>query len=88
MSAEETTADDLFQHLLGDSLIIALVGPGHFTRGGHYIVLRGVTLSGDVLVADPASRDRSLVTWDPQLILDELSTARAAGAPLWVFSKK
>ncbi|MFI3254332.1 MAG: C39 family peptidase [Eubacteriales bacterium] len=87
LSAEETTADDLRQHILENRLIVALVGPGHFTSGGHYIVLRGVTLSGDILVADPASRDRSLILWDPQLILDELSSSRAAGAPMWVFSK-
>ena len=41
------------------------MGPGHFTNGGHFIILRGVTLDGSVLVADPASQERSLTTWDP-----------------------
>ncbi len=85
---EEISKGEIIQYLMGDSLIIALVSQGHFTNGGHYILLRGATLGGDVLVADPASRDRSLTTWDPQLILDELSAARYHGAPLWVFSKK
>ena len=52
----------------------------------HFIVLRGVTLTGEVLVADPNSRDRSLALWDAQLILDELSSSRIDGAPLWCFS--
>lgn len=68
-------------------LLVALVGPGHFTNGGHFILIRGVTLGGDVLVADPNSPERSLMLWDPQIILDELSSARDSGAPLWVLSK-
>lgn len=86
LPAETTTAETLMQHLWTGKLAIALVGPGHFTNGGHYIVLHGATLTGDVLVADPASRMRSLSVWDPQLILDELSASRAHGAPLWLFS--
>lgn len=41
---------------------------GHFTERGHFIILRGVTLEGRVLVADPNSRERSLAAWEPQLI--------------------
>ena len=67
-------------------MLVALMGKGHFTTGGHFILIRGVTLSGDVLVADPNSLERSLQTWDPQLILDELSSARDHGAPLWILS--
>lgn len=79
-------ADDLRRALWGGSMLVALVGPGHFTSGGHFILIRGITLSGDVLVADPNSPERSLTTWDPQIILDELSSARDNGAPLWVLS--
>ncbi len=66
------------------NLVVALMKKGHFTNGGHYIVLRGVTLGGEVLVADPASRERSLTAWDLSLILDELSSSRDSGAPLWL----
>ena len=59
---------------------------GHFTNGGHFIVLRGVTMDGQVLVADPNGRDRSLVAWDPQLLLDELSPSTHNGSPLWSIS--
>lgn len=78
--------DHLREQLLSGKLFVALMGPGHFTRGGHFIVLRGVTLSGDILVADPASEEHSLMVWDPQLLLDELSRSTNDGSPLWVIS--
>lgn len=43
---------------------------GHFTNSGHFIVLRGVK-DGKILVADPASRDRSDIEWDLSIILSE-----------------
>jgi hypothetical protein len=78
--------DELCDVLLSGKIVVALMGPGHFTQRGHFILLRGVTLSGDVLVADPNSRERSLISWDPQLILDELSSHNSDGAPLWALS--
>lgn len=85
-SCGEISAQELCRRLASGQLLVALMGPGHFTTGGHFIVLRGATLTGQVLVADPNSRERSLALWDPQLILDELSASRAHGAPLWGFS--
>lgn len=79
-------AADVVDALSRGKLLVALVGPGHFTDGGHFILLRGVTAFGEVLVADPNSPERSLMLWDPQIILDELSSARDNGAPLWVLS--
>lgn len=78
---------ELYTRLSGGDVFVALMSRGHFTRGGHFILLRGSTLSGEILVADPASRDRSLISWDLSLILSELSPSRHDGAPLWVLSK-
>lgn len=78
--------DRIVHSLATGQLLVALVGPGHFTNGGHFIVLRGLTLDGSVLVADPASPDRSLILWDLDLILDELSPNRSSGGPLWAIS--
>ena len=80
------SADSLREELMSGNLFVALMGPGHFTQSGHFIILRGVTLSGDILVADPGSLERSLTAWDAQLILDELSKSTASGSPLWVIS--
>lgn len=86
VSCPDLSAEELTQQLVSGNVFVALMGKGHFTDGGHFILLRGVTLEGKVLVADPNSRERSLVGWDPQLILDELSASRSNGAPLWRFS--
>ena len=79
----ERTPERLRDILSSGGMPVAPMGRGHFTDGGHFIILRGTTLTGDILVADPNSLERSLQVWDPQLILDELSSARDNGAPLW-----
>ena len=37
--------------------VIASVGPGTFTKGGHLIVLRGITEDGKILVNDPSDNN-------------------------------
>lgn len=86
VSLPVTDPESLLSGLSTGGIAVALMGPGHFTKGGHFILLHGVTLSGGILVADPNSRDNSLVVWDPQLILDELSPSRTSGAPLWLLT--
>jgi predicted double-glycine peptidase len=80
------TEEQLVAELSNGHLLVALMGPGHFTKSGHFILLRGVTLSGSILVADPNSRERSLTEWDARVILDELSGSTSYGAPLWVIT--
>ena len=75
--------NDLLDALSHGKVLIALMGPGQFTTGGHFILLRGVTMSGQVLIADPNSPENSLTSWDPQVILDELSLTQSSGSPLW-----
>ena len=77
--------DDLLQRLMGGEIAVALMSKGHFTNNGHFILLRGVTLDGQVLVADSASPERSLTPWDLDLILDELASRRNS-ASLWMVS--
>ena len=80
-------ADAVLDALSQGKMLIALMGPGRFTTNGHFLLLRGVTMSGQVLIADPNSPENSLTAWDPQVILDELSTSRSDGAPLWAVWK-
>lgn len=79
-------ADRIVHTLATGHLVVAMMGPGHFTNNGHFIVLRGLTLDGSILVADSASPDRSLTLWDLDLILEELSPKRSSGGPLWAIS--
>ena len=54
-------------------LVIAIMSKGHFTNSGHFIVLRGVTEDGKLLVADPASVKRSNKEWDLRIVTSEAS---------------
>lgn len=70
---------------LGDGkLVVAIMAKGHFTRSGHFIVLRGVTSSGKIMVADPASYNRCQQEWDLSIILNEASKRAGAGGPFWI----
>lgn len=68
-------------------LVIAIMARGHFTRNGHFIVLRGVTSDKKILVADPVSRTRSEEKWELSIILDEANKGADAGGPFWIISK-
>ncbi len=85
-SLDTTDPNQLTTQFNSNSVIVALMGSGHFTKSGHFIVLHGSTLDGRILVADPNSRENSLTIWDPQTILDELSTSTCNGAPLWLIT--
>lgn len=65
-------------------LVVAIMLKGHFTSGGHFIVLRGVTSDGQIMVADPASYSRSQKLWDLSIILNEASKRAGAGGPFWI----
>ena len=69
--------------LSSGKLVVAIMSPGHFTTGGHFIVLRGVK-DGKILVADPASTSRSQKEWDLSIILSEASKRPGAGGPFWI----
>ena len=76
----------LVEALESGKLVIAIMAPGHFTTTGHFIVLRGITEGGNVLVADPASVKRSNKEWPLGIIVNEASASGGAGGPFWVFS--
>ncbi len=76
--------DRIRSALRGGQLVVAVMGPGHFTKGGHFIVLRGITSAGKILVADPASYTRSGKEWDLETITDEASTYSLLTAPFWI----
>lgn len=82
-----SSARELQQHLSSGKLVIAIMAKGHFTSSGHFIVLRGITENGKILVADPASYKRSGQEWDVSIILREARGDAAAGGPFWLLSK-
>lgn len=70
--------------LSSGKLVVAIMTKGQFTSSGHFIVLRGVTSDGKILVADPASSERSEQEWDLWIILNESSKSAGAGGPFWI----
>ena len=64
-------------------LVVAIMSKGHFTSGGHFIVLRGVK-DGKIMVADPASYARSEQLWDLSIIVNEASRRAGAGGPFCI----
>ena len=64
-------------------LVVALMTKGHFTSSGHFIVLRGIQ-DDKILVADPASYNRSQKAWDLFIILNEASRRAGSGGPFWI----
>ena len=74
------SASQISQKLREGKVVITSMGKGHFTNNGHFIVLRGITESGKILVNDPNSREKSNKEWSVSIIVSE-----AKGA--WTFSK-
>lgn len=68
---EGVNAERIIGVLKEDRPIIMLMGPGTFTKNGHYIVLRGLDEAGRVLVNDPASASRSKGAYSVELIVRE-----------------
>lgn len=80
-------AQGIVDALSSGKLVVAIMSQGHFTQGGHFIVLRGVTSGGKILVADPASYGRSEQEWDLSIIMDESNKAAGSGGPYWAIGR-
>ena len=86
LSVEGCTASEpqrILDALADGKLVVALMTKGHFTKSGHFIVLRGVQ-DEKILVADPARYRRSQKVWDLSIILNEASRRAGAGGPFWI----
>lgn len=54
--------------------VIAHMGPGQFAEEGHYILLRGLTDDGRVVMNDPNSETNTRSTFDLGQIIEESKT--------------
>lgn len=89
LKAEGASAKDaakIAEALAQGKLVGAIMSKGHFTSSGHFIVLRGITETGKILVADPVSKRRSEQEWDFEIILNEAQKGAGAGGPFWIIS--
>lgn len=84
----DLTAESVISELKSGHILVALMGPGHFSDSGHFIIITEDWSGNQVRVADPARLERTQAAWDVQLILDELLTTATAGGPLWSITPK
>ena len=81
----KSNSDEIFTALNGgNSIVIAIMGPGTFTNGGHFITLTGSN-GNQVFVHDPNNGDGKKYNklWDFDLIKKEAS----GDSPFWIISK-
>ncbi len=86
-TVEDTSYASLLHELYSGRLLVLLMGKGHFTESGHFLIVRNVTLTGDLLVADPNSLENSLSSWNYELVHSEIKSSSTAGGPVWSIGK-
>jgi len=64
--------------------VIALMGEGHFTSGGHFILLCEIDDDGKVTVADPKSAERTAQKWNFDIITEEAKMSPVSGGAFWI----
>lgn len=87
-SFEDYTRDAVISELKNGHILVALMGPGHFSDSGHFIIISDYWSKDQVSIADPASLKRTQKPWDVQIILDELQYGANGGGPLWSITPK
>lgn len=65
--------------------VVALMGPGYFTKKGHFIVLVGIDEKDQVTVADVGSRQRTRYKYPLKDVVEQTKSA-SAGGPCWEIS--
>lgn len=82
---QTSDANEVLAALSQGHPVISSQSAGLFTSGGHFIVLRGITANGKVLVNDPNdSSSKNYINREFDMMSEVHSTARA----YWIFDKK
>lgn len=81
----EYAGEDLseaLKYLEDGDLIVALMGKGIFCNGGHFVVIRGITDEGNILVADCWNKENNSKEFTTVAI--EQNLKKDGGGCLWV----
>lgn len=81
------TANAVKNILEHDKVLVCLMGPGHFTESGHFIIINGINHDNTVRILDPYSKARTKKSWKLSTIFNELSTHSDSAGPVWVVSQ-
>lgn len=74
--------EEALGYLSQGCLIVSLMGPGIFCDGGHFVVIRGITEDGKLLLADCWNEENNSKEWDMSTIAQNLK--KDGGGCLWV----
>ncbi len=80
--AISASADNIKNSLDNNKLVVALVGRGEFTEGGHFILITSMDKNGKLSIADPISIENTHKKWDANFIISQLKKSASSG-PLW-----
>ncbi len=81
------TPENLMGALGLDKILVLLMGPGHFTDSGHFILVTGASDDGTLTIVDPQSLENTTKPWDSGLIVREAMNPCKYGGPVWAVSK-
>lgn len=68
--------------LQSGKLLLTVVGYGDFTNGRHFLLIRGITEDGKLLLADSGNYNNCLVEWDYNRVINQ-----GVLGSFWVFEK-
>lgn len=85
-SFQNFTEEGILAELRSGHILIALMGSGHFTSNGHFIIIADDWSGNQVRIADPASLENTQIPWDIPVILSELNATANSGGPVWSIS--
>lgn len=68
--------------------VIALMGEGHFTGGGHFILLCNIDARNEVFVADPKSVENTEKLWPLDTILAEAKISPTTNGAYWIIRQQ
>ena len=83
-----TKKDAIEKALRAGHPVVALMGPGDFTKNGHLVVLTRRVDKDKVKIADVGSRARTAQTWSLKKVVSQAKEGANAGGPFWEISIK
>lgn len=85
-SVQERTPAKVAELLNSGHILVALMGKGALTNGGHFVIITKQNPNGTVSIADPNSYKKTQQEWDPAQLMRELKKNYDGGGPLWAVS--
>ena len=85
-SVQERTPAKVAELLNSGHILVALMGKGALTNGGHFVIITKQNPNGTVSIADPNSYKKTQQDWDPAQLMRELKKNYDGGGPLWAVS--